>query len=84
MAGEVGLPCLVSGGRVLSSKYVAKINVSEEHRHMIRLYMVHHRLPSMQEAAARMIETAMEAEQPYTYRMPKKVGANGNGERQAG
>lgn len=51
---------------------------------MIRLSMVHHRLSGMQPAAARMTEKAMEAEQPFTYRMPRKVGASGNGERHVG
>lgn len=68
----------------MSREYVAKSNVSEEHRHMIRLSMVRHRLPGMPPAAARMTETAMEAEQPYTYRMSRKVGASGNGERRVG
>ena len=51
---------------------------------MIRLSMVHHRLPGVQAAAAGMTETAMEAEHPYAYRMPRKVGASGNGERHVG
>ena len=55
-----------------------KINVSEEHRHMIRLYMVRHRLSSMQTAAARMIESVMQAEGPYTYSPPKEMSHNGN------
>ena len=66
------------------SNNVSKVNISEEHRHMIRLYMVHHRLASMQAAAARMIETAMRAEQPYTYSIPRKSSIHGNGERKAG
>ena len=63
---------------------VSKVNVSDEHRHMVRLYMVHHRLPNMQTAVAKMIETVMEAEGPYTYSPPKKSSDNGNRERKAG
>ena len=66
------------------SKNPCKVNVSDEHRHMIRLYMVHHRLSSMQEATARMIETVMEAEGEYTYRPPQKLSNNGNNERKGG
>jgi hypothetical protein len=66
------------------SSYVSKVNVSDEHRHMVRLYMVHHRLPSMQAAVARMIETVMQAEGPYTYSPPKKLSDDGNGARKAG
>ena len=66
------------------SKHPCKISVSEEHRHMIRLYMVHHRLPSMQKAVARMIEAVTETEGPYKYRPPKEMSNNGNGSRKAG
>lgn len=65
-------------------KHPYKINVSDEHRHMIRLYMVHHRLPSMQEAAARMIEAVTETEESYNYRPPKELSNSGNGQRKAG
>lgn len=65
-------------------KHPYKINVSGEHRHMIRLYMVHHRLPSMQEAAARMIEAVTETEESYKYRPPKELNNSGNGQRKAG
>ena len=55
---------------------------------MIRLYMVHHRLPSMQEAAARMIEVVTESEKPYKYRPPRdpprELSHSGNGARRAG
>ena len=66
------------------NKHLSKINVSDEHRHMIRLYMVHHRLPNMQAAVAKMVEAVMETEGPYTYRPPKELSNNGNGERKAG
>ena len=65
-------------------KLTCKINVSDDHRHMIRLYMVRHRLPSMQAAAARMIESVMQAEGPYTYRPPKESTHNGDESRKAG
>ena len=61
-----------------------KVSFSEEHRHMIRLYMVHHRLPSMRVAAARMIETVMRSEGPYSYQLPEDLVHNGKGERKAG
>lgn len=61
----------------MGSNNVTKVNVSEEHRHMIRLYMVHHRLPNMQAAIARMIETVMANEGPYTYTPPKELAARG-------
>ena len=61
-----------------------KISVSDEHRHMIRLYMVHHRLPSMQMAVARMVEAVTESEGSYNYRPLKGQSNNGNGERKAG
>ena len=51
---------------------------------MIRLYMVHHRLPSMRVAAARMIETVMRSEGPYSYQLPEELVHNGKGERKAG
>lgn len=65
-------------------KHPYKVNVSDEHRHMIRLYMVHHRLPSMKEAVARMIEAVTESEESYKYLPPKEVSNNGDGERRAG
>lgn len=65
-------------------KHPYKVNVSDEHRHMIRLYMVHHRLPSMKEAVARMIEAVTESEESYKYRPPKDISNNGDGERKAG
>ena len=68
----------------MSSNYVAKISVSDEHRHMIRLYMVHHRLPNMQAAVARMVETVMAAEGPYTYSPPKELAARGTVSAKAG
>ena len=61
----------------MSSNNVAKVNVSDEHRHMIRLYMVHHRLPSMQAAVARMVEAVMASEGPYTYSPPKELASRG-------
>lgn len=51
---------------------------------MVRLYMVHRRLPNMQAALAMMIESVMENEGPYTYRPPKDLSSSGNGERKAG
>jgi hypothetical protein len=51
---------------------------------MIRLYMVHHRLPSMQMAVARMVEAVTESEGSYNYRPLKGQSNNGNGERKAG
>lgn len=51
---------------------------------MIRLYMVHHRLPSMKEAVARMIEAVTESEESYKYRPPRELRNNENGERRAG
>ena len=62
------------------STHPCKINVSDEHRHMIRLYMVHHRLPNMQVAVAKMVETVTKAERPYRYQPPH----SSNGERRAG
>ena len=59
------------------SKNPSKINVSDEHRHMVRLYMVHHRLPSMQEAVARLIETAMKAEGSFIYDPAKELSTTG-------
>ena len=66
------------------STHVSKVNVSDEHRHMVRMYMVHHRLPNMQAAVARMIETVMESEGPYTYSPPRKSNDSGNSARKAG
>ena len=65
-------------------KHPYKVDVSDEHRHMIRLYMVHHRLPSMRVAVARMIEAVTESEDSYKYRPPKSISNKENGERQAG
>ena len=65
-------------------KHPYKVNVSDEHRHMIRLYMVHHRLPSMRVAVARMIEAVTESEKSYKYRPPNSISNNGDGERRAG
>ena len=56
-----------------------KINVSDECRHMIRLYMVHHRLPNMQVAVARMVETVTVSEGPYRYQPPHQLSNNGRG-----
>lgn len=77
MAGEGGLPCLVLGRdwQEGMSKQPSKVNISAEHRHMVRMYMVHHRLPNMQEAVARMIETVMATEGPYTYSPSKELAA---------
>ena len=49
---------------------------------MIRLYMVHHRLPNMQVAVAKMVETVTKAERPYRYQPPHALSSNG--ERKAG
>ena len=60
-----------------SNNVASKVNVSDEHRHMIRLYMVHNRLPSMQAAVARMVEAVMASEGPYTYSPPKELASRG-------
>lgn len=48
-------------------KHPYKINLSDEHQHMVRVYMVHNRLPSMTIAIARMIEKIMQDENPHNY-----------------
>lgn len=57
------------------AKNLTKVNISDEHRHMIRLYMVHKRLPNMQEAVGRLIETALKAEGTFTYDPAKELKA---------
>ena len=47
---------------------------------MIRLYMVHHRLPNMQVAVARMVETVTVSEGPYRYQPPHQLSNNGKGQ----
>ena len=51
---------------------------------MIRLYMVHHRLPNMQVAVANMVEAVTKSEGPYRYAAPPYLSNNGKGERKAG
>ena len=46
---------------------------------MIRLYMVHHRLPNMQVAVARMVETVTVSEGSYRYQPPHQLSNNGRG-----
>jgi len=52
---------------------LTKVNVSDEHRHKVRLYMAYHRLPSMQAAIAKMIDMVVATEGPYTYSPPKEL-----------
>ena len=66
------------------SSLPCKINVSDECRHMIRLYMVHHRLPNMQVAVANMVEAVTKSEGPYRYAAPPYLSNNGKGERKVG
>ena len=51
---------------------------------MVRLYMVHHRLNSMQEAVERMVEEITASQSAYTYEPPKAMSHNGRRERKAG
>ena len=46
---------------------------------MIRLYMVHHRLPNMQVAVAKMVEAVTKTEGPYRYQAPHQLSRNGEG-----
>ena len=72
------------GARSVGSSNLTKVNVSDDHRHKVRLYMAYHRLPSMQAAIAKMIDTVVASEGPYTYSQDKELKAEGTVSAEAG